>query len=373
MNVHEALSRLQAGELPPDEADALRARIAREPEVRAAWELLEALPATFEDLLHTPPPPGLDDRILGAPRRSWRPLAVGLLAVAAVLAVVLGGRRAPVTLVVSDGSVEVDGRARVLAGAVQVDVDGSAEISVEPADGPARGTEAGGPMTRRSVVAGSVLVAVVVGTATVRAGGSETVLVAGESTRVGDGAEAPVPSGPSEGPPNDLLRRNAELEAENRLLQNLLQNQEIETSGTPIPWTDDIPAAYRPEAFERNVREAVATCAPNVEIVGFACSEPPCLVLLRPPGPASGDGPTWYDALVNTCPAWVDRYTSSVDSANGVATCPDGTEESYHLLGASYTLADPSRTFTREEQENRSKRFQARIREIKANWACRAR
>lgn len=369
MSVHDDLSRLETSELPPDEETALRLRIALEPELQSARALLEALPETFADLLHTPPPPGLDDRVLGVRRRPWRPLALGLLAAAAVLAVVLGLPRAPAALVLTDGIVAVDGRARVLAGDVEVEVDGNVEISVEPGGAPVRGTEAGGPMMRRSV-GGSVVVAVIVGTATVRAGGAETVLVAGETTRVDAPETAPAAPAPRT---NDAAGRIAELEAESRLLHALLENQETETNGTPIPWTNDLTRDYLPAAFERNLREAVATCAPDVEIVGFECSEPPCLAMLRPSGPAYGDEPTWYDRLVNNCPAWVDHYTSSVSGANGSVECPGGTEEPYHLLGWSYTLADPDRVFTREEQENRGKRFQARLREIKDDWPCKRR
>ena len=101
-----------------------------------------------------------------------------------------------------------------------------------------------------------------------------------------------------------------------------------------------------------------------MEILGFDCTEPPCLAMLRPP---RGN---WWDDLVNLCPQWVDHYGSSVSSSSQSVTCGDGSKEHVQLLGWSRGLIDDTHPMTDEETENATKRFRARIAEAKAAWRC---
>lgn len=215
-------------------------------------------------------------------------------------------------------------------------------------------------------IGAAVTVAVYQGTALVQAGQDPPrVMAAGATMRLGappQRTEAPVPP-PDEGE-DEKIRA---LEAQNALLQRMLEDLETELRGTPIPWTDDIPEALRPEAFERNVRAAIEACAPELEIVGFECSEPPCLAMLRSPPEYA-----WWDPLVNDCPAWRDHYTNAVASASGTATCPDGSTEPYQLLGWSRKLVEPEGGLDPAEKENANKRFTARIDEIAHSWPCAA-
>ena len=197
---------------------------------------------------------------------------------------------------------------------------------------------------RRTFSAGRglvVTVAVLGGTATVRA------------------AAPPAPAPPE-----------PDLAAENAILRKRLADREAELRGTPIPWPTDLPEALTPAGFEARVREAVATCAPEVEVLGVECSEPPCLALLRAPRGRSpyGEGRTWYDDLVNDCPAWTEAYTSSVGWASGPVECDDGTTDRYNVLGWSSALAPD--LFPPEAQENLGKRFSSRVDEIRRAWFC---
>lgn len=391
------LSRLADGELDGEAQERLRARIAQEPALAEAWDRLDRLGLQVRALLDArPPPPALDARVVarvvavdGQPARR---APIGGLALAAVVLVGIGlgvgvGVGAGITraqrvgeVALADGAARVDGRAELRVGELRIAVDGEAAITVEPADGAARVTASGGRMhgdtgrdgraSRRTAwlaaaAGAAVTVAVFEGRAVVFAGDAPPITVpAGSRTTVGRAAK-PAPSAPAPtGPTGDLAADNARLTQENALLQTMLSDLELEYRGTPVAWTDDIPAVYRQPAFERTVRDAVAACAPDLDVVGFECSEPPCFALLRP----SRDD--WWDRLVNNCPAWRDAYTNSVSSASGTATCPDGTTERYQVLGWSYGLVAPPGGFTAEDEENRGKRFTARIDEIERNWAC---
>jgi len=56
-NDYEALSALWSDDLDPIEAEELRARIEREPELREAWELMSALPGAISALSDPEPVP----------------------------------------------------------------------------------------------------------------------------------------------------------------------------------------------------------------------------------------------------------------------------------------------------------------------------
>ena len=75
----EELVRLLAGELPPERAAALGARLVREPELAAAWRRLETAWRAAEPAPGAPVPPGFAHEVMararreaeGAPVLSW--------------------------------------------------------------------------------------------------------------------------------------------------------------------------------------------------------------------------------------------------------------------------------------------------------------
>jgi len=159
----------------------------------------------------------------------------------------------------------------------------------------------------------------------------------------------------------DLAQEIARLEGDLALQKLRKETLEHELYGEPLAWPEEIPERYEPDWFQENFRQAVAACAPDVEIVGFDCSEPPCLVQLR----GGDDG--WWDRLINECPGWADLYGTRVGSASGSIECAGGGEERYRILGpgvAGWLDDDP------EAKENRRKRWAQRTEEIRYHWVC---
>jgi hypothetical protein len=327
------LAQLLAGELDPEAEAALLARVARSPELRAAWARLQSVEGGAPI---TPPP----ERGGGGRALPWGAAALSLLVAIAVAAWPRPGPEVRI----GEGAQRISGEARVIAGEVAVSLDGDASLAVEA-------TGAAEP---------SVTVAVHEGSATLRVAGRRgRELAAGQTVRIGPPALADEPDAEAVA----LASRVRELEAQNELLQELLEGVELELRGAPVPWSDELPDVLRPAAFERTVRDAVASCAPAAAIVGFECSEPPCLALLR--GVA---GP--IQALVADCPAWRDRYGSGAVAAAGRADCLDGGEERYQVLGWSDRLIEPTEGYPREKRENLDKRMAARLEEIERSWRC---
>ncbi len=85
-DVDRVLMRLLHGELPPGEADALRARLRHEPELAAAWERLEALWEGIAAPPAAPVPPGFTGRVMAHVRQAGRggALASGIARVAGI-------------------------------------------------------------------------------------------------------------------------------------------------------------------------------------------------------------------------------------------------------------------------------------------------
>jgi hypothetical protein len=367
MSVHDDLSRLLEGDCTPSEREALLARIEQDPEAKALWAQLGALPRQFDALLHTPPPPHLDAALLAREssrqRPSWRPWIPLLLAAALLLWALWP--QPPAEILLAQGVQQLSGHLLLRAGDTRIELDGIAEISVEPAGEVPRVTGAGGELVSRRKIwmaagAGALVTVVLYeGTAVVWAEDEPQTLQPGERVQVG--TQPPDPAVP-QAPGPVIPDRIAALEAENALLKTMLEQLETEYRGTPIPWPADLPEALTPAGFERNVRAALEQCAPDVELLGFECQEPPCFALLRP------SKKDWWGRLVNQCPAWVDHYTNSVASASGSVQCEDGREEVYHMLGWSSQLLE--RELSEEERENQSKRFDARIDELRSNWKC---
>jgi hypothetical protein len=151
------------------------------------------------------------------------------------------------------------------------------------------------------------------------------------------------------------------LEGELALQRLRKQTLEDELYGEPIQWPEDVPRQYDPGRFRDNVRQAVEDCAPDVEVVGFDCSEPPCLVHLR----GGGDG--WGDRLINGCPAWVDPYGSGASTASGTVDCGGGTEERYQIVGPhrEQPWGDGP-----DAGENQRKRWEQRVEQARFDWEC---
>ncbi len=275
---YEQLSRLLAGELPAHDAERLRRLIDEDPEVRAAFDDLRAAVDDVGLLKDRPPPEHLDARGLGrAPaarssRRSLVPLAVGgLLAAAATVALLL--RPGPPTLTLLEGSHLVEGRAEILAAGVQIVVDGTARVDVDPQ---------------------VVSVSVSAGRARLRGPGGTLVVSPGETHTLRVPAVDGAPQGALDPDPTAriaaLERQVEELRqalSEAEFTGALARGQLTASTGEPAEFPADLPDAYRQEAFERNLAAAIAELA-GAEIHELDCSEYPCIATLKINQPAEG-------------------------------------------------------------------------------------
>lgn len=133
-----------------------------------------------------------------------------------------------------------------------------------------------------------------------------------------------------------------------------------EVYGKPRKWDADVPDEFRPEAFEKRVRDAVARCTPSFDLEDIDCSEPPCLAVLR-----ENEGGNWND-FVNECVEWYEAYGNSVTVFAADAQCGDGTTEHVVLLGPAG--GEPSTN----DRDNGLKRLNYRRSMAVANWQCEA-
>jgi len=333
---YEQLSRLLAGDLPPDEAGSLRRLIDEDVEVREAFDHMRAAIEDVAALKDVPPPAHLDARVLGqapAARRSRRallPLAVGgLLAAAATVALLL--RPGPPTITLLEGSHLVEGRADVLAAGIPIAVDGAARVDVDP------------PVIAVSVSAGSARLTGPAGTLTLSPGDTHTL-----------GVPAAGDIAPREALLNDPTARIAALERQVEELRKALAEAEFTgavargqltaSQGEPADWPADLPAAYRQEAFERSLAATISEL-PGAEIHAVDCSEYPCIATLKINQPAEGwekqvEG--YLDRLAAShypkSDTWMAIAKSDADGAVvggvGLAITPE------------YTLSDELRTRT---------------------------
>lgn len=200
-------------------------------------------------------------------------------------------------------------------------------------------------------------VALVLGYTAGRWTAPEDAAVEAASARQGDASE----HGQTRLDREQLEQHVAFLEGELALQRLRKQTLEYELYGEPIPWPEDVLPEYEPGWFRENFRKAVEQCAPDVEIVGFDCSEPPCLVHLR------GGQEGWRDRLINECPGWVDHYGSAVSSASGTVDCGGGVEERYQIVGPhrEQPWGDGP-----DAKENQGKRWDQRIEQARFDWEC---
>lgn len=298
----EALSRLRAGDLPPDEAVRLRAAIASDPELAAAWAQVGALDDAIRALpRRLPVPDGLDAAVLTPARRrpartAWLAAGVAGLLAAAGLAVALRPQP-PVRIVTTEGAEVIEGRAEVLAGGVPVVIDGRARIRVEPEGPVARGTGAEDEMKLVGAGLGGVVLGAAVtvwvdqGTAAVGPVNEQVVLTAGEQRTVQGPAPERAPSATRELPADATVEelraevRSLEAEVERlRFSEQLARGQLAGMQGEAVPWPEDVPAAFRAESLGRAL-EDVAAKYPGLQVDTLDCAEFPCVAILKTDGP----------------------------------------------------------------------------------------
>ena len=330
-SLDEALSALLAGDLPADEAAALRARIDTEPEVAQAWaEMqqlladLDALPPDHPELLAPPV------RIRPVPaNRSWG-WAAAVAAVAAVLVAWLSLGAGSPEVIVGSGETLLDGQLSLMAGDVSIDLDGRALISVEPVGPVVRGeqhTFPEDPMNRTAILAGLAGVAVTVtvyeGTARVHAheGEAPVTVTPGAPHHVRGGVPA-VAALPGPGPARDaaLEARVEALQAELATIEGELATERFGAAitrgqlkaeqGEPSEWPDEASDALR----EERIRDELATRLDELEGFGVQevdCYEFPCIVALH----YTGDDDTleWGRPVADEVGAWAEEQ---LDDAN---------------------------------------------------------
>ena len=321
-----SLSRLLDDDLPADEAAALRARIAEEPEVARAWAELRALSAGLDALPDAiTPPPALDaavaEALTASPAAPSEPspprprLALwGALAAAAGLLLVMAGPWSsplPARLTLAGGAQLVEGDSVAVAtlSGAEVTVSGKALISVEPHDA---GLREGGQMPPTedelmtkyllSAAAGAVLtVAVYEGTAEVTPpdGGDAVTVSAGEQQVFASAGEEGMsrpqrrvvvrrPGGGSEdGAPQTVAELEAEVEALRRHVAALELERDLQEGalkameGEPQPWPEDgVAEAFAEPGFTSRLEELVSG-NPDLELLGVDCEEFPCMAVLR--------------------------------------------------------------------------------------------
>lgn len=318
--MHEDLSRLLAGDLPEEQAAALRARIAADPELAAAWARMQALPGALAALPAGAPPalrPVAPHPVARAPRTGW----LWAAAAAAALVLVLARPRPPAALTLASGVLVTDGAAQITVPGGQLTSTGKMRVDVEPAAPLSREIEAEDPMSKThllSAAAGALItVAVYEGKAHFEpdapGGAAAADISAGETRVIGGRGEGPPPGRPgspgsapspsaSSADEGDLQKRVAELELQLAMARGQLSAIE----GTPQPWPADLPAAYRPEAFEATAR-AVAEAVPGTKLASVDCSEYPCLAFFQAEKPAEDWGRQVAQAFPGT-----DNEASSV-------------------------------------------------------------
>lgn len=349
MSRYEELSRLLDGDLPPEEASALRERIARDPQLKAEWEAMQALPHLLRHLPEEQPPVELNEAIAGAasaprPVRSRPWMAVAVSAIVSAAAVAMFAWSEPAEILLADGSQLVEGDVRVLAGDRRVDVDGLALVTVEPPAGWAGVDGTNGPDAAAAELAGAVVtVTVYEGTATSTSLGGARERVSEGQTRIfgaieGGSSGSPVVSAAGGSSDAALHDRIAQLEAEIEKLrfeQALSRGRLASLEGEPIEWPSDVPAAARPEEFEKAFRAALAA-DPRYEILEMDCAEFPCLVSFRMNG-GGAEGERAVQSLVRSfndaqfggqahALQWVSRTSDAADSDVyvGFGLIPDG-------------------------------------------------
>lgn len=355
MTLYEALSRLLDGDLDPDAAAALRARIANEPDVARAWAAINRLPARIADLPHSEPPALIERGRAERPARlRAAPLWIAAALAASLAAFALLPRSAP-TLVLGEGTTVVQGRVDVLAGELMIEVDGESRITVEPLAGRLRDGDSEVTMDRTHLLAALVGAAISLtvdsGTAILRAPGKEPVtFTTGETRRLGPAPTPPPP--PSTNASDDRIAQ-LEQELTGLKLQHAFQQAQLNsTNGTVAEFPANLPAAYRPAEFEKKMREALQGNE-QVDLLQVNCDEYPCIAILR----SSYAGDDWGQKLADLGAAIkVENYgeDASIHEDSALLHGPDGD-----VRVMAFATSPPG-----TEDENVSLRRASRVKEL---------
>ena len=107
---------------------------------------------------------------------------------------------------------------------------------------------------------------------------------------------------------------------------------------------------------------ALGECDPDVDLVGFDCSEPPCLALLRI---RSED---WRGKLITDCAPWSESFGTQTSGVSFPVTCTNGSVERAEMIGAP--LHKVLGESTQPQAEAMSRRLQARRLKQQMHWVC---
>jgi hypothetical protein len=290
MDEYKNLSRLLSGELDAQEEADLKAKIAANPELAAKWAQMQALPSLLQSLPRELPPPLLETQ-----KTSYKPLYLAGLALAAGLFLWMLWPESQPDRVLLSGTEWVSGQALVLAGDVQVKIDGVAEISVEPAPGWQRVVGAEDKMNQSHIVAALAGSLVTVSVLEGRAwflGDTPIAIEAGETHSLQSKGKAvepePVKQQEVASEVATLKQEVARLEREKAVIAARLKQQE----GSPEPWPASVPKMYEPENFEEFL-EGRIQALPDAEILAIDCEEYPCVALVE----SHSQEPDWEDKL----------------------------------------------------------------------------
>ncbi|MCP4807425.1 MAG: hypothetical protein GY913_28825 [Proteobacteria bacterium] len=308
--MNDDLSRLLAGELSPDEEEALYDRIAEDPMLAAEWDEMQDLPGLLADLPDEAPPADLDALVLteDPPRISLARYAPWALAAAFILFAVWPAGNATHSTLLS-GQQLVEGPAVVhLAGDVTVEIDGVAHIFVEPSPELVRVTGVKEKnMTPKHLLAAAAGAAITItvyeGTALISDSDAAPVEVqAGDTHRI-DGVAAaepqaePLPTRTADITLPQALERIDELEAalaRSEFEGALVEGRIVQHEGLAQSWPDHVPSSLQPDAFADQLRKALSE-TDDADLVELDCDEFPCIATLSVP--AVGENENWAAPL----------------------------------------------------------------------------
>ncbi len=159
-------------------------------------------------------------------------------------------------------------------------------------------------------------------------------------------------SGPSE---TDLQALRDEVAAAELHLA-LLQGQREAVEGVPQPWTDDLPAADRPEAVEAAVVAAIEAHGEG-ELLDMDCDEYPCLLAVEFPPSDDGSSAVSWEFLRTLQDSWDHPHTAST-----AATGRSEDGEHTFLVMAFYDKPDETPEGLATRVEVRRDRLSDRLR-----------